>query len=170
MDEFRVRWIASVAAVIGVLAIPGCGKEAPKPETAPPATPQKAETPPPAAPAPAAPSEAPPAPAKAESSAPQPKSDMAASAPSAAAGGAPAASSGEGTYKKACATCHDAGIAGAPKVGDKTAWAPRIKEGTSTLYSNAIKGKGAHPPKGGSSTLTDDEVKAAVDYMVSKSE
>ena len=61
--------------------------------------------------------------------------------------------------------CHGAGIAGAPKFGDKAAWAPRLKTGIDTLHSNALKGKGAMPPKGGNGALSDDEVKAAVDYM-----
>lgn len=79
---------------------------------------------------------------------------------------------GKKIYDAACAACHGAGVAGAPKVGDKAAWAPRVKQGNDTLYSHAIKGfqgkSGMMPPKGGSSA-SDDEVKAAVDYMVSAS-
>ena len=79
---------------------------------------------------------------------------------------------GKKIYDAACAACHGAGVAGAPKVGDKAAWAPRIKQGNDTLYSHAIKGfqgkAGMMPAKGGSSA-SDDEVKAAVDYMVSSS-
>ena len=63
--------------------------------------------------------------------------------------------------------CHGAGIAGAPKVGDKAAWEPRIKEGKNALDEAALKGKGAMPPKGGNTSLADADVKAAVDYMVS---
>lgn len=77
-------------------------------------------------------------------------------------------SPGEGVYKKACAVCHDSGVAGAPKLGDKAVWAPRIKEGKDDLYGTALKGKGAMPAKGGNSALSDAEVKAAVDYMISK--
>ena len=61
--------------------------------------------------------------------------------------------------------CHGAGVAGAPKFGDKAAWEPRIKTGLDTLKSNAIKGKNAMPPKGGS-TASDADVQAAVEYMV----
>jgi len=87
------------------------------------------------------------------------------------AGAAPAvAGGGEGVYKAGCAACHSAGIAGAPKSGDKTAWAPRIAQGKPTLYEHAIKGyigkAGAMPAKGGNSALADGDVKAAVDYMV----
>jgi cytochrome c5 len=77
---------------------------------------------------------------------------------------------GKKIYEGACAACHGAGVAGAPKFGDKAAWAPRIKQGNDTLYSHALKGfqgkSGMMPAKGGSSA-SDDEVKAAVDYMVS---
>lgn len=77
---------------------------------------------------------------------------------------------GKKVYDTACAACHTAGVAGAPKTGDKAAWAPRIQQGNNTLYEHAIKGfqgkAGFMPPKGGSSA-SDAEVKAAVDYMVS---
>ncbi len=77
---------------------------------------------------------------------------------------------GEGTYKAACSVCHSAGVAGAPKSGDKAAWAPRIAQGKETLYKHAIMGfqgkLGVMPPKGGNTTLADADVKAAVDYMV----
>lgn len=96
-------------------------------------------------------------------------------APTAAAPTAPAApaklaaDAGKKTYEAACIACHGAGIAGAPKFGDKAAWAPRIKQGKDVLYTHAIKGyqgkAGMMPAKGGSSA-SDDEVKAAVDYMV----
>ncbi|GIZ51733.1 c-type cytochrome [Noviherbaspirillum aridicola] len=79
---------------------------------------------------------------------------------------------GKKVYDTACAACHATGVAGAPKVGDKENWAPRIKQGNATLYEHAIKGfqgkAGMMPPKGGSAA-SDDEVKAAVDYMVSAS-
>ncbi len=80
-----------------------------------------------------------------------------------------AANKGETTYKSACMTCHAAGVAGAPKVGDKAAWKDRIKTGKEALYTTALKGKGAMPAKGGQTSLADADVKAAVDYMVSKS-
>jgi cytochrome c5 len=93
-----------------------------------------------------------------------------AAAPAAAAAPAPklAADAGKNLYSTACVACHGAGIAGAPKLGDKAAWAPRIAQGTPVLYEHAIKGfqgkAGMMPPKGGASA-PDDEVKAAVDYM-----
>lgn len=76
---------------------------------------------------------------------------------------------GAATYTKACAACHATGAANAPKLEDKAAWGPRIAQGTDALYTSAIKGKGAMPAKGGQVQLSDDEIKAAVDYMVSKS-
>lgn len=79
------------------------------------------------------------------------------------------AADGAGTYNTACAACHASGAAGAPKLGDKAAWAPRIKLGNAALYASSIKGKGAMPPKGGRADMSDDVIKAAVDYMVSKS-
>ena len=62
--------------------------------------------------------------------------------------------------------CHAAGVAGAPKLTDKAAWAPRIAQGKDALYSSSLKGKGAMPAKGGNPSLSDADVKAAVDYMV----
>ena len=73
---------------------------------------------------------------------------------------------GKQVYDQTCQVCHAAGIAGAPKAGDKAAWAPRIKQGLDTLHASALKGKGAMPVKGGNTSLTDADVKAAVDYMV----
>lgn len=80
---------------------------------------------------------------------------------------------GKSVFGKACALCHAAGVAGAPKPGDKADWAPRIAQGTDTLYKHALEGftgaKGMMPARGGGTTLPDDEVKAAVDYMVAQS-
>lgn len=76
---------------------------------------------------------------------------------------------GKATYDLACLACHAAGVAGAPKVGDKLAWGPRLKAGNAALYASAIKGKGAMPAKGGNAALADEAVKAAVDYMLSQS-
>lgn len=80
---------------------------------------------------------------------------------------APAASgkSGEAVYKAVCAMCHAAGLMNAPKFGDKTQWAPRIKQGYDTLVHNAVKGIRSMPAKGGNPALTDDEVAGAVKYM-----
>ena len=73
---------------------------------------------------------------------------------------------GKGTYEKVCSVCHAAGVAGAPKFGDKAAWAPRIATGADALHNSALKGKNAMPPKGGMTTLPDADVLAAVDYMM----
>lgn len=81
---------------------------------------------------------------------------------------------GSSTYNKVCALCHAAGVGGAPKPGDKTDWGPRIAQGKDVLYKHAIEGftgqKGMMPPRGANPALKDEEVKAAVDFMVSKSE
>ena len=75
---------------------------------------------------------------------------------------------GEAVFKASCNMCHGAGIAGAPKFGDKAAWKARIAQGMPTLYTNALKGIRAMPAKGTCATCTDKEIKNAVDYMVSK--
>lgn len=80
---------------------------------------------------------------------------------------AKASGNGSKVYGSACATCHDAGIAGSPKIGDKAAWVPRIAAGK--MYEVALKGKGGMPAKGGNASLSDADVKAAVDYMVASS-
>ena len=81
--------------------------------------------------------------------------------------------SGEATYKTACFACHGTGAAGAPKFGDKAAWKDRIAQGNEKMYEHTIKGfkgsKGVMPAKGGRADLSDDAVKAAVDYMVAGS-
>jgi len=83
------------------------------------------------------------------------------------------AADGKGTYDKSCMACHAAGVAGAPKLGDKAAWKDRIAQGNDTLYTHAIKGyqgkKGFMPAKGGNASLADADVKASVDYMVGQS-
>jgi len=75
---------------------------------------------------------------------------------------------GAATYQQACLACHASGAAGAPKLEDKAAWEPRIAQGKDALYASVLKGKGAMPPKGGRADLSDDVIKAAVDYMVSQ--
>jgi len=77
---------------------------------------------------------------------------------------------GEAVYKGLCFSCHDNGVAGSPIVGDKAAWQDRIAQGKETLYDHSINGLNAMPAKGGNPSLSDDEVKAAVDWMVSQSE
>lgn len=109
--------------------------------------------------------------APAESAAPAAAGASSAAAPVAATA-APvqtaAAGGGEALYKQACAVCHAAGVANAPKFGDKAAWAPRIKQGMDLLVQSAIKGKGAMPPRGGS-TASDADITAAVQYLVNAS-
>jgi cytochrome c5 len=76
------------------------------------------------------------------------------------------AAAGEALYKQACAVCHVAGVAGAPKLGDKAAWAPRLGAGVDGLTASVIKGKGAMPPKGGAGSASDAEIRASVEYML----
>lgn len=113
-----------------------------------------------AAPTPAA--AASPAAAVAQASAPAPASAATQTAAAPAAGGAPPA-----LYTQVCATCHASGIAGAPKVGDKAAWAPRMADGVDGMTAIAIKGKGAMPPRGGSSA-TDAQIKEVVAYFAAQ--
>jgi cytochrome c5 len=88
--------------------------------------------------------------------------------PATAAAAVPA--DGSAAYETACIACHGAGIAGAPKVGDKAAWGPRIAQGKETLYNHALHGfngkSGVMPPKGGRSDWPDDLIKQAVDHIV----
>lgn len=72
---------------------------------------------------------------------------------------------GEAIYQQVCAACHDAGIAGAPKFADNAAWAPHIAAGMNQMLQIAINGKGAMPPKGGATHLSDFEIHRAVVYM-----
>lgn len=97
----------------------------------------------------------------------------AAPAPAPAPATAAANDVGKSVYGKACALCHAAGVAGAPKPGDKEDWGPRIAQGSDLLYKHAIEGftgaKGVMPARGGNASLSDDEVKAAVEFMVAQS-
>lgn len=83
-------------------------------------------------------------------------------APAAAAG----PRDGATVYNTVCMACHAGGVAGAPKTGDKAAWAPRIATGDAALLKSVINGKGAMPPRGGGADLSDDEIKAAVAHLV----
>jgi cytochrome c5 len=85
-----------------------------------------------------------------------PKADAAADVPT----------SGEQVFTKVCSACHGAGINGAPKVGDRAAWGPRVAQGKEALYTHAITGIRSMPPRGGS-TWPDATIRMAVDYMVS---
>ena len=73
---------------------------------------------------------------------------------------------GQKTYNTYCQACHNAGIANAPKLGDKAAWEPRLALGIDGLLASAIKGKNAMPPKGTCMACSDDDLKAAIEYMV----
>jgi cytochrome c5 len=85
----------------------------------------------------------------------------------------PPSRNGQQVYQASCLACHDAGLAGAPKLGDKGEWAKRITKGLDTLYASAVNGVqgsgGVMPAKGGNPALSDAEVKAAVDYMTARS-
>lgn len=105
-----------------------------------------------------------------EPAAPAGANDAGASAPAAA--GAPAQTAsvdGKKVYDATCTACHSTGAANAPKLGDKGAWAPRLAQGNDALYHSALTGKNnVMPAKGGNPSLSDAEVKAAVDYMVAQ--
>lgn len=118
-------------------------------------------------PAAAKPAAAPAVVAAAPAAAPAPKAEPAkpAAAPAAAATEETIDPAGEKLYKAVCFACHTAGVAGAPKFGDKAAWAPLIATGLDTMVQTAIHGKGAMPPRGGAQA-SDAEMKAAVQYMV----
>jgi cytochrome c5 len=135
------------------------------PEPAPPAAPASGATATAAASAPAVdataatPSTMPAATPNATAATPTAPAAAVATAATGAAGAPPA------LFTQVCTACHTAGVAGAPKLGDKAAWAPRIAQGIDALTASAIKGKGAMPPKGGSSA-SEAEIKAVVTYMV----
>ena len=85
-----------------------------------------------------------------------------------------AVADGKATYDSACGVCHTAGVAGAPIVGDKEAWAERVAQGNDVLFKHVLEGfqgkVGYMPPKGGFAHLSDDDVKAALEYMVQNSQ
>lgn len=170
-------------SVLLASVLAACGKSEPaKPAaTTPPAAtptttqaPATSPTPAPTAAAPAAPTSAAPVATAPASPAPSatPVATPAATptpTPAAAPAAATAAIDGAAIYKKSCGLCHASGVAGAPKYGDKAQWAPRIAQGNDTLYTHAIQGfkgkAGVMPAKGGNTSLSDEQVKAAVDYM-----
>jgi len=98
------------------------------------------------------------------------KPDAGATTAQGGAGAAEMPKTGEALFQQTCSACHGAGIAGAPKAGDKAAWGPRIAKGKDTLYDHAMHGftgtSGVMPAKGGRTDAPDDLVKQAVDYMV----
>jgi cytochrome c5 len=79
-----------------------------------------------------------------------------------------AESIGQARFEKTCSACHATGVAGAPKLGDRAAWAPRIAKGIDALLQSAINGKNAMPPRGTCVSCSDAELKAAIEYMLSK--
>jgi cytochrome c5 len=146
------------------VALSACGEKASTPADAASIAPVatvavagSASAAPAAAPAAAAPAASAPAPAAAP-----------AAAPAKAAGGAPDLAKGEKIYAATCLACHGAGVLGAPKFGDKAAWGPRIAKGMDVLHANALNGVNMMPPRGGNAALKDEDLKLAVDYMVSK--
>ncbi len=84
-----------------------------------------------------------------------------------AAGSSAVFADGAALYKTACFACHDAGVAGAPKLGDKKLWAPRVGKGIDGLVKTVLTGKGAMPPKGGTQ-MTEAQIREVVTFMVSK--
>jgi cytochrome c5 len=76
---------------------------------------------------------------------------------------------GKEVYQRTCSSCHETGVAGAPKAGDRQAWSSRLEKGEDQLVQNAINGIGAMPPKGGDPSLGEEEIRAAVNYMIEQS-
>ena len=115
----------------------------------------------------AAPEEAAPSPVEAPSA--EPAEPQVAAEPPAAdkpADTQTASADGEKIYKTYCHVCHAAGIAGAPKLGDKDLWAPRIAKGNDAMFSSVKNGLKTMPPKGTCMGCSDDELRAAMEYMV----
>lgn len=76
------------------------------------------------------------------------------------------AADGKTVYGQACAACHASGLAGAPKLGDKSGWTPRLGAGKTALVATVVKGKGAMPPNAGNASLSEGDIRVAVDYML----
>ena len=175
-DWSKHRYTLIAVPVLALLLLAsGCGKqESAAPEQAPaaeaPAEEVTAEAPAPAAEAPQPATEM--AEPAAEMAAPVAEAAAPAEAATEAAADATAAAAavvdGEAIYKQSCMACHAAGVAGAPKLGDSEAWSPRIAKGTDALVQSVAKGLNAMPPKGGCMTCSDEELRGAVEYMVSQ--
>ena len=187
-----MNYAATFLIVASTASLLACGKseDLPAPASQPPAAEAPQAGP---APEPVAPVVATPQPAATPAAQPAPQLEQPASAgrPAAAkpaetrpAEAAPAADAagttepgtasaglahGQEIYRKACAFCHDKGVAGAPKTGDTGAWSPRLAQGMDILYAVSLRGKAAMPAKGGNRSLADADVKAAVDYIVAQS-
>jgi cytochrome c5 len=86
-----------------------------------------------------------------------------------AAGAAPGAD-GKAVYTQVCRACHATGVAGAPILGDRAAWALRLTIGADALVASALRGRGGMPPRGGQPGLTDAQIRAAVEYMIAQSQ
>lgn len=142
------------------------GGDAAAPADAKPAAPAPAQAAAPTTLAPSQPAPAQAADASAGANAP------AGAAPAATAAAAPSAADtvGKKLYESACFACHGTGVAGAPKLGDKAAWAPYIATGMDTMLQVAIKGKGAMPPRGTAMNASDEDLRAAIEYMVKNSQ
>lgn len=76
------------------------------------------------------------------------------------------AADGKAVYDKTCSVCHATGVANAPRFGDKAAWAPRAATGPAALLAAVVKGKGAMPPRAGAANLGDNDIQAAIDFML----
>lgn len=177
----------SMLAVLPMVILSACGQpesdsavpEAPAPlaptaASPAPAAPEIPVSAPPPAAVESAPTEAAPMPAIPATSpaAPAQATPAATAAPASPQADSPAPAdpaAGRQTYQQACAFCHDKGVAGAPRMGDAAAWSARTAQGRETLYASALKGKGAMPARGGNPALSDDAVRAAVDYLVAGS-
>lgn len=118
-----------------------------------------------AAPSAAAPQQAAPAADAAAPPAAAAPAESAASEAAPKAAGAPDLAEGEKIYKGTCGVCHETGVAGAPRHGDKAAWKPRLEQGFEVLVKHSIEGLRAMPPRGGNGKLTDDELRDATGYM-----
>jgi len=91
-----------------------------------------------------------------------------AGASAAASGDAGGARSGDAVYNKFCAACHTSGVLGAPKLNDAADWEPRLAQGMDTVLKHAIEGYNAMPPKGTCNDCSDEEIQAAIDYMIAE--
>ena len=151
--RFGIQLLTPTLVVLMLLGA-GCSEKetASTQEAAPASAPQTAEP------------EAPP-PAEAAARAAEPEAAQAA-AESQAADEPAAAVDGQKVYQAACQACHAAGVAGAPKLGDKEAWAPRIAKGEDALLASVNNGLNAMPPKGACMSCSEADLRAAVEYMV----
>ncbi|UCC55122.1 MAG: cytochrome c5 family protein [Gammaproteobacteria bacterium] len=158
-DITRYRKIGAPALIPALALLMMLGAGCSEKETTPP---QETAAPQEAAPAPVEAPEAATAPAEPQVAAEPPATDTPADTQTASAGG-------EKTYKTYCHVCHAAGIAGAPKLGDKDLWAPRIAKGNDAMFSSVKNGLKTMPPKGTCMGCSDDELRAAMQYMIDQS-